>query len=176
MSDELFAGLTPSELELLKARAARYAKATAEAAHDMLESVIFTRGSGRYGVVLSVLREIRPLQSVCLLPGASPVVPGVLYYRAELLSVHDLSAFMNPGARAAMKPAPWVLIVEHEGERLGLLADAVVEIRSILTADVRPLPITLGDRSSCFKGVLEDGLLLLHAPPLFSNPHFFNAF
>lgn len=176
MTDDLFAGLTPAELELLKARAARYAKATAEAARDMQESVIFTRGSSRYGVVLSALREIRPLQNVCLLPGASPVVPGVFYYRGELLSVHDLSAFMSLGARAAVRPAPWVLIVEHEGERLGLLADSVIEIRSIRTADVRPLPITLGDRSSCFQGVLEDGLLLLHAPPLFTNPHFFNAF
>ena len=122
------------------------------------------------------LREIRPLQNVCLLPGASPVVPGVLYYRGELLGVHDLTAFMSLGACAAMKAAPWVLIVEHEGERLGLLADAVIEIRSILSTDVRPLPITLGDRGSCFLGVLEDGLLLLHAPPLFSNPRFFNAF
>lgn len=174
--DDLLAGLTPEEIELLRSRALRYAKTSTEAVRDVLEAVIFVRGSSQYAVMLSALREIRALQGVCLLPGASAVVPGVSYYRGELLSVHDLTAFMNPAVRSATRPAGWVLIVEHEGERLGLLADAVTEIRSLLIASIRPLPLTLGDRSACFQGVLEDGLLLLHAPLLFSTPHFFNAF
>lgn len=174
--ESLYAGLSASEIELLKLRAERYARATTEASRDAMETVLFTRGSGRYGVVLSTLREIRPLTNLTLLPGASAVVPGVFYYRGELLSAHDLAAFMSPATRPAPKPGGWILIVEHEGERLGLIADAVNEIRAVQLEALHPLPLTLGDRSTCFQGVLEDGLLLLHTPVLFASPRFFSAF
>lgn len=176
LPDSLYAGLSQSEIDLLKLRAERYAKAASEVARDAMETVLFSRGSGRYGVLLSTLREIRPLTNLSLLPGASAVVPGVVYYRGELLSAHDLAAFMNPGVRTAHKPGGWILIVEHEGERLGLIADAVTEIRAMHAEAVHPLPLTLGDRSACFQGVLADGLLLLHTPVLFSSSRFFNAF
>jgi purine-binding chemotaxis protein CheW len=172
----MFHGLSQAEIEVLQQRAVRYATETALISIDTIDVVIFQRGGARYGAPLSCLREIRPLHNLCRISGGSRVVPGMFYYRGEILSAHDLCAFMNSAQTGDDKASSWILIVEQEGERLGLLADEVVEIRSLLTGTSHPLPITLGDRSACFQGVLDDGLLLLHPARLFTSASFFNAF
>lgn len=162
--------LTPDELELLRRRAERYAKASLDDAEEAREAVTFVRGEGRYACPLNELREIRPLRKLCLLPRASSIVPGVVHVRGELLSVHDLAAFLDDPV--AIPEGAFLLVVEHRGERIALVADEVLDVEAYKPSSVRALPLTVGNRATCFQGILADGTLLLQPAALFTNPEF----
>src|SRR5262249_42037421 len=108
--ESMFAGLSDAEIEILRARAVKYARSVEVVAEHVVDVVVFARGTMRYGVPLGALREIRALRALCRIPGASACVPGVFHYRGEILSAHDLEAFLG-GAGAPSGAASWVLVV-----------------------------------------------------------------
>jgi purine-binding chemotaxis protein CheW len=163
---EAYSGLTEEEVQLLRWRASRYAQRADREITDRTEVVVFVRGDARYAAALGTLREIRQLRTYCPIPGATPVIPGVFHSRGEILPVYDLAGFLD-GRRAAVG-ADWVVVVEHDGERIGLAANEVVGVEPISGGAVRPVPISLGEQSACLQGVLDGGALLLHTPKLFS--------
>ncbi len=163
---------------LLRRRASRYAVRGALEVAEHGEYLFFTRGSGPYALPVDCLREVRPLRHVARVPGASPVVVGVFAFRGELLSAHDLAGWwtagsVEPGARAR---GEWLLVVEHGGARLGLVADAVEGIERRPTGQLGAVPVLLGERGACFRGLLDARRLLLEPERLFSTPAFFRAF
>ncbi len=171
---ENLSGLSLLEIELLKLRSARYARQERTQSAERPDAVMFERSGGRYAVLVTDLREIRPLKRLCHIPGASRVVPGVFYYRGEILSAHDLGCFLLE--REGATEPPWVLVLQHQGERIGLLADSITNIVSVLADELRALPVTLGERSDCFYGLLEGGALLLNPARLLQNATFSSAF
>jgi chemotaxis signal transduction protein len=160
------------ERELLAQRAARYAKRTDLEVERRVDLVSFQRGATRYAIAIESLREIRPMRHLCRIPGASDAVPGVTHVRAEILSVHDLAAYMGHGAAAE---GPWILVVEHGDARLGLMADDVFGIESVAPTQIRPAPITLGDRAAVLLGIARD-CSVLDPAALFNNERFYRAF
>ncbi|HEX6243407.1 MAG TPA: chemotaxis protein CheW, partial [Polyangiales bacterium] len=108
---------------LLATRAERYAQSAPLPPTIDRTVVTFQRCGSRYAMTLHELCEIRPLVRWCRLPGASPVVPGVVHYRGELLTLLDLAQLSAPRPETA--PPGWVLVIEQAGERLGLMADEV---------------------------------------------------
>lgn len=136
--------------------------------------MLFTRGGEHYVIRLGVLREVRVSRGFCAIPGAREVVPGIIYCRGEVLSLHDLAAFMGAAAEACAEPR-WIIVVESNDRRLGLMADDIIAVRSFLTTAVRPPPLTLSARASCAEGILTDGAILLRTQMLFSDPQFFNG-
>ncbi len=160
--------------ELLRRRAARYARPAVPSAEEVTELVAFSRREGHYALPLASLREIRPLTHLARVPGASPVVAGVFHFRGELLGAHDLGRWLGRGGDGS-RPG-WVLVVEHGGARLGLLADEVAGIERMPTSQLCPVPVTLGERGACFRGVFGGQRLLLEPERLFSTPAFFRAF
>lgn len=168
------AGLSAEDLDLLRRRAARYARAVDLHAEVRAEVVVFTRGATRYALRLSSLREIRPLRSLAKIPGASRVVPGVFHYRGEILSAHDLEAFMAEDPAAA---APrWVLVAESEGQMVGLLADDVDGVEALSQRDVRPPPLTLQGGGAGVEGIAAGEVVVLNLTELLSLPEFARAF
>lgn len=163
-----------TELELLRERARRYATAEEQEGGDAEEVVLFRRGLQVYGVPLSDVREVRPLPQLCRLPGASRVAPGVFHFRGEVVSAHDLAAYLNPTQDPP--DAPWVLIVEGTSERVGLLADDLQDIVPVRRADLRPLPITMGERAAGFTGLTPQGALCINTSVLVATPAFLSAF
>ena len=158
---------------LLERRAARYARPALPEVRDVTEAMTFQRAEGRYALPLTSLREVCPLRHLARVPGASAVVAGVFHFRGELLGAHDLAHWLGRGAGA--RPG-WVLVVEHGGARLGLLADDVAGIERIAGEQLGPVPVTLGERGACFRGVFGAQRLLLEPARLFSTPAFFRAF
>jgi chemotaxis signal transduction protein len=153
---------------LLRARARRYAN-VAEAESAVAATVItFQRGSSRYGIALAELCEIRPLSGFCALPGARRAVPGVIHYRGELLTLVELTALLSNDA-ASGEPR-WVLVSERAGERIGLMADEVLDVVELAVGAVHALPLTLGDVSDVFRGATTDGVLVIDAAHLFQTP------
>ncbi len=157
---------------ILSQRAHRYAKRvdTAEGGEHQ-EMLYFDQGASQYAIALEHLREVRVLRGFCPVPGARTVVPGIFYYRGEVLSLHDLSAYMT--GRSGEEPR-WVIIVEWERQRLGLMARDVVDVRRTSMAEIRPAPVTMGARANTLSGVL-DSTLILRTEALFTTAAFFNG-
>jgi purine-binding chemotaxis protein CheW len=153
---------------LLRARARRYAN-VAEAESTVAATVVtFQRGSSRYGISLAELCEIRQLSNWCALPGARRAVPGVTHYRGELLTLVELTALLSN--EPAFGEPRWVLVSERAGERIGLLADEVLDVVELEVGAVHALPLTLGDVSDVFRGATADGVLVIDAVHLFQTP------
>jgi len=136
--------------------------------------VTFRRGSGTYALPLTELKEIRPLNRFCRMPGASPIVPGVVHCRGELLSLHDLAYFAS--TEAPRETPRWVLVAEHCGKRLGVMADDVMDVIEIEVGAIHPGPVTLGDAGELFMGMTTDGVLVVAGPRMFDVPRFARAF
>ena len=153
---------------LLRARAQRYAGAERVERTVVSTVITFLRGTSRYAIALTDLCEIRALSTFCALPGADRAVPGVVHYRGELLSVVDLTALTTEQTPTAN--ARWVLVSEHAGERLGLMADEVLDVLDLEVASVHALPLTLGAVGELFRGATAEGVLVVDAPHLFRAP------
>jgi chemotaxis signal transduction protein len=159
---------------LLAARARRYATVSAEEKSVHCTVVTFTRGKGRYALPLVDLREIRALSSYCAMPGASLIVPGVLYYRGELLSLHDLGAYVS-GQAQSTEPS-WVLVAEHANERIGLLADGVNDVLALESSEIKNLPLTMGEAGEMFMGMTDAGILVAEAARMLQTSRFVSAY
>lgn len=159
---------------LLRARAERYAAATVEDTRVLFTVVTFRRGESCYALPLTGLCEIRSLARWCALPGTNPAVLGMVYYRGELLSLHDLATF-SCGTPPGTRPG-WVLVTEHHASRLGLVADDVMEVLEIEVGSARAVPVTLGDAAEVFAGMSERGVLIVDVPRMFQTTRFTTAF
>lgn len=171
---ELLETIAKAEDELLRLRAERYAQKERTIFENRPDAVVFRRGDGCYAAFCTDLRTIRPLRRLCRIPGASPIVPGVFYYRGEILSVHDLGCYLTP--RELTETPPWVLLLEYQNERFGLLADVIIDIMAVEREKLKPLPVTFGERGEGFFGVLDGGALLINPPRLLANAAFLSAF
>jgi len=174
MRPDPYSGLDAEEKQLLLDRAARYARVEQETTGETIEVVSFARGNEQYAIPLSSLREIRTLRKACFIPGAARSVPAIFHHRGEILSAHDLSAFLH-GAPAATKPE-FAMIVDEGARRIALMADELIGVVQIVQSQLIPLPATLGDRASGFGGVGPDGLLVLRPAALFDTPAISQAF
>ena len=159
---------------LLRQRAERYAAVAADPRRILYTAVTFRRGTGTYALPLGGLREIRQLGQACQLPGSSPVVLGLVYYRGELLSLHDLSVFAS-GVVPEHSPS-WVIVAEHQNVRLGLVGDELMDVVDIEAGDVHPVPVTFGDAADVFVGITGAGILVVDVARTFDSPRFISAF
>jgi purine-binding chemotaxis protein CheW len=95
------------------------------------------------GVRIGQLREVIDYSSeVVVTPGAPPYVRGVLQLRRELLTVVDVRALYGMPPYDDLCHAK-ILIVEHRGEKYGLVVDAVDNIVTIEAASRIPVPAML---------------------------------
>ncbi|MED5370223.1 MAG: chemotaxis protein CheW [Myxococcota bacterium] len=167
---ETLAVVDPDQQRLLKLRATHYATHTQAATRHTSEHAVFVRGGRRYAVDLTFLREIRRLRGLCRVPGAPNHIPGVIPSRGRLLSAHDLAAFLSDAK--APDTYRWLVIVEDADCQLGLLVDDVEGIQPIAVDERLPTPIAMGPKASCFGGIVEDDILLIHPAGLFDCPSF----
>jgi len=158
---------------LLQRRAARYGARGSARSHDRIDYVIFDRAGSTFGIELTALREIQVVDRFCAVPGASPVTPGMVHFRGELLSLHDVAPFLDE--RIGSQRWRWLLIVEHAGQRLGLVAEDVQGISTLQRDDIGDVPLALGDKARCFAGIAQGDCLLLDPSGLFENPTFYLA-
>jgi purine-binding chemotaxis protein CheW len=95
------------------------------------------------GVRIAQLREVIDYSSeVVVTLGAPHYVRGVLHLRRELLTVVDVRALYDMPPYEDLSQAK-ILIVEHRGEKYGLVVDAVDNIVTIEAASRIPVPATL---------------------------------
>lgn len=161
---------TPAQRRtLLRERAQRLAKEPpAEEDGERLEVVEFLLGAERYAVEASFVREVHPLREVTHLPCTPPFVLGIMNLRGEVLSVLDLRSFFDLGEGTAELSK--VIVLRCATMEFGILADAVIGVRTILARGVQPsLATVAGIGADYLKGVTRDHLVLLDAGKMLND-------
>ena len=127
-----------------------------------MEILVFAVEGERYGVWTEDVREVVRAVAVSRLPGAPPIVHGVIGVRGRLVPVLDLRArFGLP--RKEVDPAELFVIADAAGRMVAVRADRVEGI-SWLEEGMMEAP-DVGDASSgLVSGAarLGDGMVLVH--------------
>jgi purine-binding chemotaxis protein CheW len=134
------------------------------------ELIEFTLAGERYAFESPWVREVTPLENLTPLPCTPPFVLGIVNLRGEILSVVDLRRFFDLPEKA-LTDRDRILVLESGPMRFGILADAVLGIRSIpLAAMQSSLPTLTGIREKYLKGVTPERTVLLDAEKLLADP------
>jgi purine-binding chemotaxis protein CheW len=128
-----------------------------------VEFITFAIGDDQYGVDIMAVREIKGWTGVTPLPRQPDYVRGVLNLRGAMVPIVDLRCRFGQGTTEAT-PMHIAIIVEIDGQQVGLLADRVLYIVSFDTGKVQPVPqVARGTRAEMLSGLVtvESGMIAL---------------
>jgi purine-binding chemotaxis protein CheW len=167
--------LSPSIEErrtILRARArflAQARKADKELPQSTLEVVEFLLASEHYGIELTYIREIHALSEFTPLPGTPAFVLGLTNVRGQILSVIDIKKLFNLPEKGLTDLNKVIVVRTHQME-LGILADAVLGVRTIAPNEFKTsLPTLTGIRAEYLKGITKDPLVVLDVEKILSD-------
>jgi len=106
---------------------------------DHSDFISFAIGEEQYGVDIMAVREIKGWSSVTHLPNQPDYVRGVLNLRGVMVPIIDLRCRFGQGVTETT-PMHVVIIVQIDGQQVGLLADRVLDIVSFEPSQVQPVP------------------------------------
>ncbi len=142
---------------------------------DSAQYVTFLVGEKTFGIVIVMVREIKQWSPTTSLPNQKPYMRGVLNLRGTIVPVHDLRArFGGPLTEATENHV--VVIASIRDQTIGILVDAVSDIVTVSSEDIRPVPSTGGNTSdSSISGLVNNAdemvaLLNLEAMFLETDP------
>lgn len=165
------AALEPARVaQLLKDRAAALAaQPPSEVDAGQLEIIEFLLAEERYGVATALVREVCPLLELTPVPCTPGYVLGIIDVRGEFISVIDIKKFFDL-AEQGLSDLNKVIVLASGGMAFGILADAIVAVRSIARAELQAPPPTLtAVRSEYLIGVTDDHLALIDAEKLLGD-------
>jgi purine-binding chemotaxis protein CheW len=109
------------------------------------------------------------LRAFTPLPCTPSFVLGIINIRSQILSVIDLKKFFDLPDRG-LTDLNKVIVVHDDRMTFGILADAVLAVRSIPLDDMQPsLPTLTGIREAYLKGVTSERLVILDAGKLLAD-------
>lgn len=101
--------------------------------------ISFAIGDEQYGVDIMSVREIKGWSDITHLPKQPDYVRGVLNLRGVIVPIIDLRCRFGQGFTEAT-PLHIMIIVQVGVRQVGLLADRVLDIVSLETLQVQPVP------------------------------------
>lgn len=128
-----------------------------------VEFITFAIGDDQYGVDIMAVREIKGWTGVTHLPRQPEYVRGVLNLRGVMVPIVDLRCRFGQGETDAT-PMHIAIIVEIDGQLVGLLADRVLDIVSFNAGKIQPVPqVARGSRADMLSGLVtvENGMIAL---------------
>ena len=168
-------GFDPSpeeEARLLKQRARDLARESGDPHEGLetLELVEFVVAGEHYAISLEHVREVGVLKELTPVPCTPDFVLGIINLRGEIHTLIDLRAFFDL-PRTALTDLNKVLILASDELRIGILADSIRGVRSLLLTDLQPaLPTLTEKRAEYLRGITADRLIVLDALRLLDDP------
>lgn len=123
--------------------------------------VVFRLADESYGVDINSVREIITWQPVTRMPGTPRFIEGVLNLRGSVIPVIDLrKRFEFP--EQAHTAETRIMVVEIEGQVVGLVVDAVTEVLRVPSEAIEaPDGFALGVNAAFLRGVAKVGERLI---------------
>ncbi len=125
--------------------------------------VVFDLAGEIYGVNIETVREIIRMQAVTFVPDAPDFVEGVINLRGRVIPVIDLRRRFGLTVTEETNESR-VLVVDSEGEDLGVIVDAVTEVQRITEDSIEPVSnLVSTEQSEYIVGItkVEDQLIIL---------------
>ncbi len=157
--------------DILKSRAKALAREpeTETTGEAYLEVVAFQLEDENYAIETSCIREVYPLKELTPVPCTPPFVLGIINIRGQILSVLDLKEFFNLPEKG-LADLNKVIILHSDGMEFGILADAIIGVRSVPLSNIQASLPTLTDiRAEYLKGVTAERLVILDAAKILSD-------
>lgn len=103
------------------------------------EYLTFTLGSEEYAIDILKVQEIRGYEPPTLIANAPAFIKGVINLRGIIVPVVDLRIKFNLG-KIEYTPFTVVIILNVAGRVVGAVVDAVSDVISLTSAQIRPAP------------------------------------
>jgi purine-binding chemotaxis protein CheW len=132
------------------------------------EVLTFRLGEGDYSVPAQYVREVQPLGDVTPLPFTPAFLVGLVNVRGRLLAVLDIRPLLDI-PETPPQPQAFLLVLTANGIDVGLLADALVEVRRN-DYQLAPVLSTAGRGVAWVRGVDRRLSLLLDPLTLLADP------
>ena len=129
---------------------------------DELQLVSFNIGTEEFGVDILKVQEINRMVEITRVPQTPHYVEGVINLRGKVIPIVCLRKRFNLESKEHDKNTR-IVVVDIEGNVLGLIVDAVSEVLRLQAGTIEPPPeIVTGINSDYIKGVakLDDRLLI----------------
>ncbi|MCM0083768.1 chemotaxis protein CheW [Geomonas sp. Red32] len=172
-SGEIPGGLDPArEREILLARAHRLAARPEreEDAGPKFDCLEFRLSGESWGVELSFVKETLAVTDFTPLFCTPPFVLGIVQVRGRIVSIVDLRRFLEIPA-PGLSDLNRVIVVGDGTVEFGILADAVVGVRTLSRGALQPPPITLsGTGGEFLAGVTAGRLAVLDLARVLADP------
>ncbi len=125
--------------------------------------VVFELNNEVYGVDIAKVHEIIRMQNITQVPRAPQFVEGVINLRGRVIPVVDLRKRFG-FAKTEHSKQSRIVVVEIEGQTIGMIVDGVSEVLRVPTASIEPpSPVVTTLDSDYLRGIakLEDSLIIL---------------
>lgn len=138
-------------------------------AEEYIEVVEFLLSYERYALESEYVREVYPLGELTPVPCTPPFVLGIINVRGRILSVIDVRRFFDLPEKG-LTNLNKIIILHSEDMEFGILADAIIGVRSVLLSELQTsLPTLTGVREEYLKGVTKERVVILNAEKLLSD-------
>ena len=135
-----------------------------------VRAAIISMGGELFTIELTSVREVFVVESITPVPGMPSGLVGVTNLRGTVVPLLDLRPMFALNDNA---PLPYAVVVKHGSWQVGVLVDAVPEIRTLLKSEFIPAPTGTGAGAFPFvstvvkledrlRGVLETSAVLSH--------------
>ena len=126
-----------------------------------LQLVIFLLAKEEYGLPITKVQEINRMVSITRLPQTPDFMEGVINLRERVIPVIDLRKRFQLAA-ATISDDTRIIIVDVDGQTIGVIVDAVNEVVRLPGASVEPPPPAFVLDSQYIHGIGKlDGRLLI---------------
>ncbi|MDR3373075.1 MAG: chemotaxis protein CheW [Ancalomicrobiaceae bacterium] len=119
--------------------ASAIAAAVGEAPNRTVQFISFRVGDQQFAIDIMAVREIKGWTDTTTLPNQPEYLLGVLNLRGTIVPIYDLRCRFGLGLTTATR-AHVVIIVSLMDRIIGLLVDAVSDIITIKSSEIRPVP------------------------------------
>lgn len=126
---------------------------------DGTRFIAFELANTIHAIPAEQVREVIGMVIITPLPDAPEWLSGVINLRGTVVPVIDLRTRVGVTARPFDLSTP-ILIVEHDGRSIGLIADAIDQIITVAASAIQP-PDALMRQSSLIASVIRHGARLL---------------
>lgn len=106
---------------------------------DEFQAIGFQVGGEEYGLPLSEVQEIITTPHVTRVPKAPPYIAGVINLHGNVIPVFDVARRFEIG-QTNLEGGSRVVVVENNGEMVGLAAEAVSNVTRLSISSVKPPP------------------------------------
>ncbi len=124
--------------------------------------VTFRLDNEKYGIPVMQVQEVLRITEIAPVPGAPDFVLGIINLRGNVVTVIDTRKRFGLAPKE-MDDATRIVIIEAEGQVVGIMVDSVAEVMDLRASDIEIAPNVGNDESSKYiEGVSsQEGELLI---------------